>query len=173
MHSPLIDEVARELALGRNVIPPCLHVPIAAVDEAAIRSYVGEIVQTLSGRGTRRAFLVRAYAPPPVDKRFPIWDQPASAIFHQPAQVWVHIGFTRYRQAWRRAFPDEVLGEAGTVGSPPCRASTMSGSRRPREPPTPAARSPKAGVWLCTASLIKWRPTFIAAHSSNMPISRG
>jgi hypothetical protein len=109
--APMIDEIARDRALHRHGIPECLHVPIAAVDEAAISTYVGEIRQTLSGRG-RRAFLVQAQTPPPIDSRYPIWDKPGSAIFHRPLQVWVHVGFTRYRQAYRRAFPDEPLGDA-------------------------------------------------------------
>jgi hypothetical protein len=59
------------------------------VDEAAITTYVGEIRQTLSGRGFRRAFLVHAYPQPPIDPCFPIWDEPGSAIFHRSLQVWV------------------------------------------------------------------------------------
>ena len=105
----MIDEIARDQVLHRYGIPECLHVPIAAVDEAAIINYVGEIRQTLSGGGHRKAFLVQAQPPPLVDHRYPIWDEPGSAIFHQPLQVWVHVGFTRYRQAYRRAFPDERL----------------------------------------------------------------
>jgi hypothetical protein len=39
----LIDQAAKEIALGRWMLPECLHVPVAAVDEAAIRDYVGQI----------------------------------------------------------------------------------------------------------------------------------
>jgi hypothetical protein len=109
----VIDEIASELAHKRYGIPLCLHVPVAALDEGAISTYVGEIIQPLSGGGFRKAFLVRSYEPPAIDLNYPIWDEPGSAIFHQPLQVWVHIGFTRYRQAYRRAFPDESL--AGLV----------------------------------------------------------
>ena len=108
----MIDEIARDRALNRHGIPLCLHVPIAAVDEAAILNYVGEIRAVLSGGGVRRAFLVEAWPPEARDPSYPIWDEPGSAIFHRPLQVWVHVGFTRYRQAWRRAFPDEPLGDA-------------------------------------------------------------
>jgi hypothetical protein len=103
----MIDEIARERTLNRNGIPLCLHVPIAAVDEAAIETYVGAIRRTLSGRGAAQAFLVEAYSAEPRDLRYPIWDQPGSAELHRPLQVWVHIGYSRYRQAYRRAFPDE------------------------------------------------------------------
>jgi hypothetical protein len=51
----VIDQIARDLALHRHGIPECLHVPIAAVDEAAISTYVGKIRQTLTGRGLDRA----------------------------------------------------------------------------------------------------------------------
>lgn len=108
----MIDEIARDRALNRHGIPLCLHVPIAAVDEAAIATYVGEIRAVLSGRGLRRAFLVEAYPPEPRDLDYPIWAEPGSAVLHQPLQVWVHVGFTRYRRAWRRAFPEVSLGEA-------------------------------------------------------------
>jgi hypothetical protein len=37
----LIDKAAREIALTQWVLPDCLHVPIAAVDEAAITAYIG------------------------------------------------------------------------------------------------------------------------------------
>jgi hypothetical protein len=39
------DHVAKEIALTRWALPECLHVPIAAVDEAAIRNYIGDIEQ--------------------------------------------------------------------------------------------------------------------------------
>lgn len=107
----MIDEIARDRALNRHGIPLCLHVPIAAVDEAAIATYVGDIKAVLSGGGQRRAFLVEAYPPAPRDPCYPIWDEPGSAMLHQPEQIWVHIGYTRYRQAYRRAFPDDQLGE--------------------------------------------------------------
>jgi hypothetical protein len=35
----MIDEVAREIAVRRYGLADCLHVPIAAVDEAAISTY--------------------------------------------------------------------------------------------------------------------------------------
>ena len=108
----MIDETARDRALNRYGIPVCLHVPIAAVDEAAIATYVGEIRAVLSRRGLRKAFLVEAYPPEPREVAYPIWEDPRSAILHEPLQVWVYVGFTRYRQAWRRAFPDVALGEA-------------------------------------------------------------
>jgi hypothetical protein len=108
----MIDEIARDRALNRHGIPLCLHVPVAAADEAAIADYVGEIRAVLSGRSLRKAFLVEVYPPERRDGRYPIWNEPGSEIFHAPLQVWVHVGFTRYRRAWQRAFPDELLRDA-------------------------------------------------------------
>jgi hypothetical protein len=90
-------------------LPESLPFPIAAVDEAAITSYIGEIQQVLADGSPRRALLVRTKEPPPIDTRFPIWDLPALRILHERLQVWVHIGFTRYRRAYRKAFPDEAI----------------------------------------------------------------
>jgi len=107
----MIDEVAKERAHKKHGLPLCLLVPIAAVNEQAIRYYVGDVVATLSGGSSPRALLVRAFPPAPADPSIPIWKEPGADVFHRPLQVWVHIAFTRYRRAWQRAFPDEDLGE--------------------------------------------------------------
>lgn len=105
----LTDNAAREVALTRWALPECLHVPIAALDENAITTYIGEVEQVLADGSPRRALLVRAKEPPPIDRRFPIWDLPASRILHERPQVWVHIGFARYRRAYKKAFPDDAI----------------------------------------------------------------
>jgi hypothetical protein len=110
----LTDNAAREVALTRWALPECLHFPIAAVDEAAITTYVGEIEQVLTDGSPRRALLVRAKEPPKIDTQFPIWELPTSGILHERRQVWVHIGFTRYRRAYRKAFPDEAIRRQGS-----------------------------------------------------------
>lgn len=107
----MIDEIASDRALRRHGIPLCLHVAIAAVDEAAIATYVGEIRETLSGGGLRKAFLVQAFPPATRDPCYQIWDEHGAAILHQSLQLWVHVGYTRYRRAYRRAFPDEQVGD--------------------------------------------------------------
>lgn len=107
----MIDEVASDVALTRYAIPRCLHLPIAAVDETAIEKFVGEIVRPLSGAGSRRALLVRAHSPLVPDSSYPIWDHPEAGILGESLQVWVHVGYTRYRPAYRRAFPDQQLDE--------------------------------------------------------------
>src|SRR5580704_12200447 len=105
----LIDNAAREVALRQWALPDCLHVPIAAVDEAAITTYVGEIEKVLADGSPRKALLVRTKEPPLIDKQLPIWEIPGSKILHERRQVWVHIGFTRYRRAYRAAFQDHEI----------------------------------------------------------------
>jgi hypothetical protein len=105
----LTDEVARETALRRWVLPACLHVPIAAVDEDAIRNYIGETEQVLADHLSRKAFLVRIPEPPEIDRLLPISEHPNAAVFHAQPQVWVHVGLRRYREAYRRALPNEAI----------------------------------------------------------------
>jgi hypothetical protein len=105
----LVDDTAREVALTRWALPDCLHVPTAAVDEAAITSYIGEIEQILAGGSPSRALLVRAKEPPAADPRLPIWDLPNVGVLHARQQVWVHIGYTGYRRAYRKAFPAHAI----------------------------------------------------------------
>jgi hypothetical protein len=107
----LIDHVAREIALRQWVLPDCLHVPIAAVDETAIARYIGDIEEILAEGSQPKALVVRAKEPPPIDLRLPVWELPASKVFHQARQVWVHIAYTRYRSAYRKALPEEFTAD--------------------------------------------------------------
>ncbi|OEU70046.1 MAG: hypothetical protein BA874_05735 [Desulfuromonadales bacterium C00003068] len=86
-----IDEVARENALRRYGIPEGLHVPIAAVNELAITTYVGEIIRVLSSQTNRRAFLVKVREAPPKDCLLPIWEESGSDVFFRQSQVWVDV----------------------------------------------------------------------------------
>lgn len=101
----MIDPIASD-RVRRYGLPESLRIPIAAVDEMAIETYVGPILETLSGSGTRRAFLVRLHPPLPVDPRLPIWEHPGAEMLHQPLQVWVHRTYGRYRRAYQRAHPE-------------------------------------------------------------------
>lgn len=105
----LIDETAREIALTRWALPESLHVPIAAVDEDAIRTYVGDVERVVSGRGSRKALLVTIPEPRQIDPLLRISDHPNAGICHARRQVWVHIAYQPYRAAYRRAFPDENI----------------------------------------------------------------
>jgi hypothetical protein len=132
----MIDEIASDRALRHHGIPLCLQTPIAAVDEGAIRTHVGEIVETLSRGRIAKAFLVRPHVPLTIDPCYPIWDEPGAGIFHQPVQVWVHVGFTRYRTAYRRAFPQQELGEAVLSHTMNRRIATLKGFQFVRITPT-------------------------------------
>lgn len=105
----LVDHAAKEIARTQWALPECLHVPIAAVDEAAIKTYIGDIDQVLAGGSPPRALLVKTMEPPPIDPRLPIWEFASSNVFHRRRQVWVHVAFTRYRNAYRKAFPEEPI----------------------------------------------------------------
>ena len=107
----LIDKAAREVALTQWALPDCLHVPIAAVNEAAIITYIGEVEQVLADGSPRKALLIRTKKPPSIDKQLPIWEIPGSKILHERRQVWVHVGFTRYRRAYKTAFPDHAIDD--------------------------------------------------------------
>jgi hypothetical protein len=95
----------------RSGLSPCLYVPVAARDEAALGRYVGRIIRVLAGGPPARAFLVEAHDPPPRDARLPIWQHTGAAIFHALHQVWVDVDFHSYRPAYIRAFGGEALGE--------------------------------------------------------------
>jgi hypothetical protein len=105
----LIDEAAKEIAFKRWALPECLHVPIAAIDEDAIRNYVGNVERVVSGRGLRKALLVAVPEAAAIDPLLPISDHPKAGIFHARRQVWVHVAYRPYRPAYKRAFPDESI----------------------------------------------------------------
>jgi hypothetical protein len=105
----LIDAIAKGIAINRWALPECLHVPIAAVDEDAIRNYVGNVERVVSGRGLRKALLVTVPEPAQIDPLLRMSDHPNAGIFHARRQVWVHVAYKPYRRAYKRAFPDENI----------------------------------------------------------------
>jgi hypothetical protein len=105
----LIDEIAKGIALNRWALPECLHTPIAAVDEDAIRDYVGNVERVVSGRGLRMALLVAVPERAAIDPLLPIRDHPNAGIFHARKQVWVHVAYKPYRSAYKRALPEENI----------------------------------------------------------------
>lgn len=107
----MIDVIARDQAITRYGLAEDMHVPIAAIDEAAISTYIGDVQKVLSGGPARKALLVLAKPAPARDLRFPIWDVDGCDILHQRLQVWVDVTYSRYRRAYRAAFPNEELGD--------------------------------------------------------------
>ncbi len=106
-----IDHVAKEIAVRRWALPECLHVPIAAADEAAILAYIGRIDQILIAGLPNKALLVRLETLPTLDRSIPITQFASAEIFHRPLQVWVHVNYGGYRRAYRKAFPNEDIRE--------------------------------------------------------------
>jgi hypothetical protein len=109
VRAPEVDERAREMAIRKFGLPPCLHVPVAARNEIAIETYIGTIERVLGPRRMRRAFVIRPYDPSLVDKKLPIWRMPESKVLHSPRQVWIDVNYSRYRKAYVEAFPEDDL----------------------------------------------------------------
>jgi hypothetical protein len=103
---------------------------------AAITNYIGEIQQEFGRGSPPKALLVRVKDPPPVDMRFPIWDLESSKIFHQRVQLWVHISYTRYRRAYRSAFPQEDISDKILSHALNRRVAALKGFQYTRLTPT-------------------------------------
>ncbi|MEK6282529.1 MAG: hypothetical protein AABN95_19380 [Acidobacteriota bacterium] len=103
-----IDQHAIRIPQSSGLLA-CLYVPVAARDTDAIERYVGRIVEGLSRRSASKALLIEAHEPEEPDGRLTIWQHPGVAIVHEPRQVWVHVDYTAYRRAYRRAFPEADL----------------------------------------------------------------
>lgn len=104
-----IDTYAKEVALKRWALPPCLHIAIAARDEGAIEACIGGIQRVLSPGKPNNPLLVDIHETPELNERLPIWRLKEAAVLHVHSQVWVHVDYTRYRAAYIRAFPAQNL----------------------------------------------------------------
>jgi len=102
-----IDGIAKEIAVRRWALPECLHVPIAAVDESAIRDYIGDIERILIAGSPSKALLVRPENLPVLDPSLPISKHESAKTFHKALQVWVRADYSGYRRAYKKAFPNE------------------------------------------------------------------
>ncbi len=103
-----IDSSAARMPYMSGLLP-CLYVPIAAREISVIKTYVGEIQAQLAPRSQNTALLVEAHEPEKPDNRLSIWNLPESAVLQYPQQVWVHVDYSGYRQAYIRAFPNADL----------------------------------------------------------------
>jgi hypothetical protein len=106
-----IDERAKEMAIAKFGLPPCLHIPIAAIDEAAIKRFIGETVDVLVPGMPNKALIIQPYKMTEIDMGLPIWQLKESAVFHHSRQVWVHVDYPGYRNAYLKAFPNENLSD--------------------------------------------------------------
>lgn len=101
-----VDLAAYDQAIRRWALPPCLHVPVVAVDQLAIEDHIGRVIQVVSAG---RAILVRPAPPPPRDARLPIWEHPNVDALFPSLQLWVSPDYTRYRRAWQRVLGSQSL----------------------------------------------------------------
>lgn len=146
MLPPGVDEYAREIAVTRYGLHPCLHVPIAAVDEAAIERYIGRIAADLAPGTPGRAFVVDRYEVPPMNPRLPIWDLPQSSVLHEPRQVWVDVNYSAYRSAYVKAFPDQGVQDRVIDHVFNRRIARLVGCRYVRLVPISRAANSSSGV---------------------------
>jgi len=103
MNCKQIDQYAAQMPFMAGLLP-CLYVPIAAKSINAIETYVGLIKKILSPRSKSKALFIEAYEPEKMENRLPIWKLPSSSILHDPQQIWVHVDYTGYRNAYTKAF---------------------------------------------------------------------
>ncbi len=106
-----VDTLAKFEVTKKFVLPEELHLPIAAKDLASISKYIGELKCELSKKGTNNAFLVSI---PSININFPnlsIWTHTRSNILINNLQIWVHVDYNNYRNAYKKAFPEDNIQE--------------------------------------------------------------
>ncbi len=104
LHIVEIDEIAKVKAI-RYGMPSDVHIPISARDIEAITKYIGYIT-TVTGINSEKAFLVTPYFIPVLNTKLPLWKLKESSILHNPKQLWVHINYNSYRNAYIKVFPE-------------------------------------------------------------------
>ncbi len=101
----MTNEDWEELGVQAHGLPPDLHVPVAAADLDAIEAYVGVIRERVRGR--RRPVNAVVVEPNRPDRGVgvPLWCENDSdrhfELLHPPSQLWVHVDFAGYRNAWK------------------------------------------------------------------------
>jgi hypothetical protein len=96
-----------DAAAQRFGLPNCLRIPIAAASLEAIARYVGAVRATVPWKGQAGAVLVephpRSAGPTP---GVALWTGPDAksndARLHPDRQVWVHVDYDGYRDAYQR-----------------------------------------------------------------------
>ena len=104
-----IDKKAKEMA---NIwgMPSDVHIPIAARDMSSIIKYIGNInnIETVQ---PEKAFMVTPHFYPELNTKLPLWGLKESAILHCNKQVWVHVDYSSYRNAYIKACANEDVKE--------------------------------------------------------------
>ena len=96
-----VDPHARCVAVEKFALPDCLHLPVAARNEQAVRRYVGKVICVVAPGSPANALLVEALWPYQVDPTLSIWRLPTSSVLRQTKQLWVHVDYRAYRLAYR------------------------------------------------------------------------
>ena len=98
----MIDTAAPHFGL-----PPSLWIPIAAASVADVERYVGAILRRLQDPATKRVnavLVASSSANVPRESDVPLWKSlltaKAKATLHATRQVWVHVDYDRYRDAY-------------------------------------------------------------------------
>lgn len=105
----MTDDFAHDVAEHKFGLPWCLHIPIAARDEASVYSYVGRVIDVVVAGSPSMALLVETEPSAHMDSTLPIWqEQGASNLFRSP-HLWVHVSYKGYRRAYAKAFPTENI----------------------------------------------------------------
>lgn len=88
-------------------MPPDLCIPIAAKSIAAIDKYIGNCSK-ISAKSDN-ALLVTLDNDIHIPKKSSIWKTKESDILYYAKQVWVHVNYSSYRNAYHKVFPDTDL----------------------------------------------------------------
>jgi DNA invertase Pin-like site-specific DNA recombinase len=104
------DPAGKERALRKAAMPESLLIPIAAVDEDAIRRHVGPTCEAVSGTRPGNALRVIAECGPEPSGLL-VWQHERAEIINKPIQLWVDATYTGYRKAYRTVFPQEEIGK--------------------------------------------------------------
>ena len=101
-----MDNNTNDLTAQKFGLPSCLWIPIASSDINSIEKYVGNLLEKRIGQNGRiNAMLIKPH------KNFDIksaeaklWQEADSSnykkIFHPDKQVWVHLDYKNYREAY-------------------------------------------------------------------------
>jgi hypothetical protein len=105
----------KEFGVNTSSLTADLQVPIAAESTETISSLVGRITQILPGRKRSiNAVVVEAWRPPR-DARIPLWKLQAADYYyeqlHPNKQLWVHVDYDGYRNAWKRLRIGELTSD--------------------------------------------------------------
>lgn len=85
---PLRDDFAHDLAEHRFGLPWCLHIPVAARDEASVHSHVGHVLDVVVSGTPSMALLIETSPPERMDASLPIWLEPGASNLHRSPQLW-------------------------------------------------------------------------------------